>query len=73
MADPSDNKVFHNSCESATWMVILNGGRGIPTFLSDENGYCLLFDNSGDAVEAGMANGLGSRRGFIVVPWEHKE
>jgi hypothetical protein len=76
MADGKDlvgNIVFYNSCEYATWMVILNGGRGVPVFLSDDDGYCLLFDNSGDAMEAGLGNRLGATRGFIVVPWEHKE
>jgi hypothetical protein len=73
MADPNDYRVFHEGKKDSIWMVILNGGRGIPTFLSDEAGYCLLFDDSGDAMEAGLANGLGFRRGFIIVPWEYKE
>ena len=71
---PANNGVlFHNTCKKATFMVILNGGRGYPLFLTDEDGRCLLFDDPGDALDAGNEHGLGSRRGFIVVPWEHKE
>ena len=73
MAGLPDNKIFYDSNSDSTWMVILNGGRGTPLFLSDDDGSALLFKDSGEAMEAGNRHMLGSTRGFIIVPWEYYE
>ena len=55
------------------WIVILNGGKGRPCFLVDENEEACLFNSEKDAHNTASKNGLGKSRGYEVISWLYFE
>lgn len=55
------------------YMVILNGGKGRPLPMVDENDDIALYDDQILALEGARQNALGKARGFKIILWEYFE
>lgn len=55
------------------FIVIFDGGGGIPVFLSEENGDACVFDTRKDAVLMAEGNNRARHVGYQVKPWSYAE
>lgn len=55
------------------YIVVMDGGKGIPVFLTDEDGNACLIDTRDDAVLMAENNARARAAGYKVFPWYIEE